>query len=226
MHPQLCVQSCRNTPVNLPTSSPVRASSEMVVLLPGSRWWGVINFCATPSLPSAGPLPPVFMSGSHPGHSCYFLFFWCCCGSVSRLYCRLIGTHKRESYLRVMPSSNPPNSLRHYAKVPLLNISYLLYIPSALLHPREKDKVPSQLEVFSWWLNKWARAGSENAALPQKLRADARPKRDLPHLFPHIVVSEALQGHCAVLLPLFHWIQKSHRDSWPAYTPKFPWNTG
>lgn len=103
-----CVCNCVETSQLTFLSSPSRASSKTVVLLPGSRWRGVINFCATPSLPSAGPLPPVFIAGSRPGHSCYFLFFWCCHGSVCGLYCRLIGTHERECGVASQPTKHSP----------------------------------------------------------------------------------------------------------------------
>lgn len=54
-----------------------RTNSETAVVLSGPGWWGVINLSTTLLCPSTSPLPPLFIFGSGPVHSCVIAVAQC-----------------------------------------------------------------------------------------------------------------------------------------------------
>lgn len=135
--------------------NPSRTFNETVVALSGPGWWGVINFCTTLLLPSASPLPPVFIFGSCPAHSCVIAVAQCL-GCTADIHTQVhIRTQTQVLFVCVGPPTHPT---RHYTILPLPPIfSCLLYIPPA---PRAERWDLFTAGGYSCWLNKWARAGS------------------------------------------------------------------
>lgn len=119
----------------------------------------------------------IFVSGHRPAHSCFFFFFL---PQLSVHPGCEAGKHSG-ACTDSSSSPSPSGSLPHTASA--------LY--SQCPHPQETEKVPSQLEVFSCRLNKWARVRartSKRAARVQMLQLSST----LP---AHVVVSEPPQGN-------------------------------
>lgn len=160
----------------------------------GPGWWVVIH-SVHPPLPSASPLPPAFIFGRWPEHSCVIAAARCtgCTEDTDRQVHTCLQAYE---YLMDTPLPHAHTNTHTHTILPLPIFSRSHYFPIPL---QQKDEVSSQLEVTPVdWTN-----GPEQAARTPRYHSSYKQlsKMQNKHKCPSLCIStsNSLQGPVRLL---------------------------